>query len=703
MRRPPNATGARVPIHFSCPQCNRAYIVQDHHAGKKTACKQCKTEIRIPTPQPPIDELEVLPVSPVQVPTLPCPHCGTLLPPNTVLCTRCFADPRAPRRRGISPRAGLPAPLAKLLKNPLVYVALGALALLVVLMTSHAPAVAIGLSLVLLGAVGGLVGNLYFGFSMYKAVYQEHGILPILGLFVPIVSFFVGIWMIITYWHFAWRAFASVIVGVLVVMVGLFLSSDRLRGFQGFSIAESVPVFPALPPATPLEPGIDRHLIQLDGTGPATDMRIQLYMPASARNAPPQSLPCILIAPAGTTMLTGIRFSHDDSAEHLAYVRRGFAVATFDLDGALANDPTDREFINAVRAFRNARHGITNARHTLDYLLAKVPAIDPKQLFAVGHSSAGGLALNVAAADPRIKAVVAYAPSTDILSRQPPQLIRALKRSIYDIESFARNASPISHVQEIHCPVFIFHAADDDVISGSEIHTFLQALRDAGKTVELKTVPSGGHYDAMIRQGIPMGITWLAAYAPATAEKVASPADPPLPRPAPPVPSPIASAVPPPEPTPPPPSPIAPVERPRPTPAASRTPPIPAAPDVFEYDIPAPVGFTRVESNDPNVHTWTKQKSGRAVKSEYTVSLRKAGPFPERYPANAYTIEAGPLVFRQSRTSSAQFTRTVVFTCRDGDCLITLSATRDESDSDAAAAMTNAARKITRLAAPVAN
>ena len=122
--------------------------------------------------------------------------------------------------------------------------------------------------------------------------------------------------------------------------------------------------------------------------------------------------------------------------------------------------------------------------------------------------------------------------------------------------------------------------------------------------------------------------------------------------------------------------------------------PEPAAPAVFSYTIPAPAGFTKADTGDPNIYTWTKQRPGRAVKSEYTVTLKKAGPFPERYLPNAATMEAGNLVFRQTRTTAAQFSRTVIFTCQDNGCLITISATADLSDSDAMTAMTNAAKKI---------
>ena len=49
--------------------------------------------------------------------------------------------------------------------------------------------------------------------------------------------------------------------------------------------------------------------------------------------------------------------------------------------------------------------GLVNGKIAIDYIMAKVPEIDPGQLFACGHSSAAVVALNFAAGDTRANLV----------------------------------------------------------------------------------------------------------------------------------------------------------------------------------------------------------------------------------------------------------------------------------------------------------
>ena len=41
----------------------------------------------------------------------------------------------------------------------------------------------------------------------------------------------------------------------------------------------------------------------------------------------------------------------------------------------------------------DAQAGLVNARNALEFVLARVPEVDPKRIYAAGHSSAGTLAL----------------------------------------------------------------------------------------------------------------------------------------------------------------------------------------------------------------------------------------------------------------------------------------------------------------------
>lgn len=106
-----------------------------------------------------------------------------------------------------------------------------------------------------------------------------------------------------------------------------------------------------------------------------------------------------------------------DMAERVPYVEAGFAVLAFELDGALDNPDDCAQRERTMRAFLAARAGLVNAHIALEYLLTRVPQVNPNQLYAVGHSSPGTLALLFAGHEPRLKGCVAFAPCIDVSQR----------------------------------------------------------------------------------------------------------------------------------------------------------------------------------------------------------------------------------------------------------------------------------------------
>src|SRR5947209_13976462 len=74
--------------------------------------------------------------------------------------------------------------------------------------------------------------------------------------------------------------------------------------------------FPALAPPRPIESGVVVHQVDV-GLNP-----IWVYLPA--KQAAAGTLPCVLIAPAGTPLIFGINLNEGDRPEHLPYVRAGF-------------------------------------------------------------------------------------------------------------------------------------------------------------------------------------------------------------------------------------------------------------------------------------------------------------------------------------------------------------------------------------------
>jgi fermentation-respiration switch protein FrsA (DUF1100 family) len=74
------------------------------------------------------------------------------------------------------------------------------------------------------------------------------------------------------------------------------------------------------------------------------------------------------------------------------------------------------------------------------------------------------------------------------------------------LEDYLRQISP-SEIKSLPCPVWIFHAKDDDNVPVGDSEDF--ASKHAGK-VTLKTVDTGGHGGAY-EQGLPQAVAFLAS------------------------------------------------------------------------------------------------------------------------------------------------------------------------------------------------
>jgi dienelactone hydrolase len=270
----------------------------------------------------------------------------------------------------------------------------------------------------------------------------------------------------------------------------------------------AVPALPDPGPGREIEPGITLHEIRLPGgPQPGWSGKLWLYLPTGAKE--PRSLPCVMIAGAGSNLLTGMDLGDGDRPEHLPYVHAGFAVLAYELDGALGpnRSPTDLQMGQAILKFLAARAGLVNAHVALEFLLAKVPQVDPGKIYAVGHSSAGTLAMLFAENEPRIRGCVAYAPAIDLEKRFGPQAITQFERGGF--VDLAVRYSPKNNEAKLSCPILLFHARDDSNIPVADTEACAERLKQLGKAVTLEIVPTGNHYNSMIQQGIPTGIAWL--------------------------------------------------------------------------------------------------------------------------------------------------------------------------------------------------
>lgn len=262
--------------------------------------------------------------------------------------------------------------------------------------------------------------------------------------------------------------------------------------------------FPDFGPAQPIKPGITFREAKLQRGG--VPMRVWYYEPEKAA----EKLALVLVPPAGSTLFVGMDLGDGDRAEHYPYAEAGFAAASFEIDGHVPNLQIagDAAVLQGARAFRESQAGLANAKAALDFLLAKASKIDPKRIYIAGHSSAATLALLTAEHEPRIRACAAFAPVTDVESHLA-QAIPSLEKALPGTKDFLHFSSPKTHADKLKCPVLLFHAQDDGTVPIRHSTEFAANLKSTNPDVTLITTAKGGHYNSMLREGIPKAIAWF--------------------------------------------------------------------------------------------------------------------------------------------------------------------------------------------------
>ncbi len=269
--------------------------------------------------------------------------------------------------------------------------------------------------------------------------------------------------------------------------------------------SESKQALPELGRGQRLEPGIMFYEVKLPRKGAN---KLWVYLPEGQTQS---KIPCVLIAPAGTRLFHGITLAKGDRPEHLPYVRAGFAVVAYELDGPLAANASGEAIARAVRDFKSAEAGLINARAALDYALAKIPQIDPSRIYTAGHSSAGTLSLLVAEREPRVSAAVAYAPASDVEEFLGEERVALLSSLVSGYREFLKHTSPQAGAKDLHCPLFLFHAEDDRNVALAQSENFAKEVSRHNSAVTFVRASKGGHFSAMLDEGIPKAIEWLKA------------------------------------------------------------------------------------------------------------------------------------------------------------------------------------------------
>ena len=291
-------------------------------------------------------------------------------------------------------------------------------------------------------------------------------------------------------------------------------SPGRRRGSPAPPLCPStsiLPNFPSAGPAVALEPGVEFHEIVLrprpgQPSGPGRKSKLWLYLPKGKHED--KLLPCILIAPAGSILLTGMKLENGDRAEHVPYVRAGFAVLAFELDGGVPPNASDAAYRTGYFQFRDADGGLVNARNAFQFLLTRVPEVDPNRIFAAGHSSAAAFAVFFAEHEPRLIGCAAFAPALDYKARFARNIMQ-MRLVFPEVDAFIERFSPRNNELSLSCPLYLFGAEDDANTPISGTREAFDRLEELEKVVTLDEVRTGNHYDSMIKQGIPQAIGWM--------------------------------------------------------------------------------------------------------------------------------------------------------------------------------------------------
>ncbi len=253
---------------------------------------------------------------------------------------------------------------------------------------------------------------------------------------------------------------------------------------------------------------------------PATQGKLWIYLPAGSHE--PGSLACVLIGPAGSRMVHGMDLTEGDQAEHYPYAQQGFAVVAFEIDGALPNEESsDNQFRDPYIEFTGAAAGVVNARAALQYATTELPEVDRDRIFVAGHSSAGTVALLCAKHVKDLAGCAAYAPCSDVEGFLS-EFVGDIEGVLPGVRQYMREGSPMNNVQDLHCPVMIFHAVDDQVVGVSESNRYIGRVKQAGGSITLQLAPRGGHYEAMVDEGISKAVAWMNRVKPPAVSAIAS-------------------------------------------------------------------------------------------------------------------------------------------------------------------------------------
>src|SRR5260370_39041688 len=116
-----------------------------------------------------------------------------------------------------------------------------------------------------------------------------------------------------------------------------------------FEVKTGPVTFPELGLGRPIKPGVlfDEVTLQRGGV----PMRVWVYRPQKAAG----KLPLVLVPPAGSRLFDGMDLGDGDREEHYPYVKAGFAVVSFQIDGQVPEDGGEPALYQGARRFKDTQ------------------------------------------------------------------------------------------------------------------------------------------------------------------------------------------------------------------------------------------------------------------------------------------------------------------------------------------------------------
>lgn len=260
-------------------------------------------------------------------------------------------------------------------------------------------------------------------------------------------------------------------------------------------------------------------LLPIAAGTPGSNSRLHVVKPADEDSAKKRG--CILVAPAGGSLMRGpVSGSDDATAELAAYAKAGYVVVGFHQDGEVPSaTPTADELATASAQFFAAQAGLVNARNALEFVLARLDNVDPSRIYIAGRNSGGTLALLFAEHEPRVRACVAFGPTTNVVKHVEWQALQTGAPPTAAELLLAQQTSPATHAAKLSCPTLLVALPGDVGAVAAELTGFEQQLKTLHKEVTLATVNTASASSSDDALGIEPAIAWLEALEPSNSGK----------------------------------------------------------------------------------------------------------------------------------------------------------------------------------------